>query len=75
MGIYSPDQPSRGFENAGYGRWRFARERVVKWNSVFRITRAEGIEPGEFSFRNFVVVGDRETVRSSLTELLRRFAK
>ena len=75
MGIYSPDQPSRGFENAGYGRWRFVRERVVKWNSVFRIARAEGIEPGEFSFRNFVVVGDRETVRSSLAELHRRFAK
>ncbi len=74
MGIYSPDQPSRGFENAGYGRWRFARERVVKWNSVFRIARAEGIEPGEFSFRNFVVVGDRETVRSSLIELHRRFS-
>lgn len=75
MGIYSPDQPSRGFENAGYGRWRFARERVVKWNSVFRIARAEGIEPGEFSFHNFVVVGDRENVRTSLIELHRRFAK
>ena len=75
MGIYSPDQPSRGFENAGYGRWRFVRERVVKWNSVFRIARADGIEQGEFSFRNFVVVGDRETVRSSLAELHRRSAK
>jgi hypothetical protein len=75
MGIFSPEQPSRGFENAGYGRWRFARERVVKWNSVFRIARAGGIEPGEFSFRNFVVVGDRETVRASLIELQRRFSK
>lgn len=75
MGIYSPDQPSRGFENAGYGRWRFAREGVVKWNSVFRIARAGGIEPGEFSFRNFVVVGDREAVRTSLVELHRRFSK
>lgn len=74
MGIYSPQQPSPGFENAGYGRWKFARERVVKWNSVFRQRRADGIEPGEFSFRNFVIVGERETVRTSLVELHQRFA-
>lgn len=73
MGIYSPQQPSPGFENAGYGRWRFVPERVVKWNSVFRRRHADGIEPGEYSFRNFVVIGDRETVRSSLVELHRRF--
>lgn len=75
MGIYSPQQPSPGFENAGYGRWRFARERVVKWNTVFRLRHADGIESGEFSFRNFVVVGDRETVRMSLVELHRRISK
>lgn len=73
MGIYSPQQPSVGFENAGYGRWRFERERVVKWNTVFRQRHAKGIEPGEYSFRNFVVIGDRETVRTSLVELHRRF--
>ncbi len=72
MGIYSPQQPSPGFENVGYGRWKFVRERAVKWNSVFRQHCANGIEPGEFSFRNFVVVGDRETVRTSLVELHRR---
>ncbi len=73
MGIYSPQQPSAGFENAGYGRWRFERERVVKWNSVFRQRHADGIAPGDHSFRNFVIVGDRETVRTSLAELHRRF--
>lgn len=72
MGIYSPQQPSAGFENAGYGRWRFERERVVKWNTVFRQRHADGIEAGEYAFRNFVVVGDRETVRTSLVELHRR---
>ncbi len=75
MGIYSPQQPSAGFENAGYGRWRFERERVVKWNTVFRQRQADGIEPGEYSFRNFVVVGDRETVRKSLVELHRQFQR
>ncbi|MBC7816565.1 MAG: hypothetical protein IAG10_06735 [Planctomycetaceae bacterium] len=73
MGIYSPQQPSSGFENVGYGRWRFERERVVKWNTVFRQHDADGIEPGEFSFRNFVIIGDRETVRTSLVELHRQF--
>ena len=73
MGIYSPQQPSAGFENAGYGRWRFERERVVKWNTVFRIGRAAGIEPGEFSFRSIVVVGDRDMVRSALVAIHRQF--
>lgn len=75
MGIYSPQQPSPGFENAGYGRWKFARERVVKWNTVFRLRDRDGIEPGEFSFRNLLVVGDREKVRLSLVELHRRFPR
>ena len=74
MGIYSPQQPSPGFESAGYGRWRFERERVVKWNIVFRLSHADVIEPGEHSFRNFVVVSDRATVRLSLVELHRRFS-
>jgi hypothetical protein len=73
MGIYSPQQPSVGFENAGYGRWRFEREQVVKWNTVFRLRHTNGIESSEYSFRNFVIVGDRETVRTSLAELHRRF--
>ena len=70
MGIYSPEQPSAGFENAGYGRWRFGPQKVVKWNCVFRIRDVEnGIQPGEYSFRNFVIVGDLETVRRSLVRL------
>lgn len=70
MGVYSPQQPSPGFENAGYGRWRFGPQRVVKWNCVFRIRdSANGVRPGEYSFRSFVVVGDLETVRQSLIRL------
>ncbi len=76
MGIYSPDQPSRGYESAGYGRFRFPHEKVVKWNCVFRIDgNGDGIAPGEYSFRNFVIVGDLSTVKESLRELHREFAK
>ncbi len=46
MGIYSPDQPSAGYAHAGYGRFRFAAQKVVKWNCVFRVRNAEGIKPG-----------------------------
>ena len=47
MGVYSPDQPSKGFETAGYGRFRFAAEKVVKWNCVFRTKAAAGVNGGE----------------------------
>ncbi len=76
MGVYSPDQPSTGFANVGYGRFRFVREKVVKWNCVFRMRdAANGIPAADYSFRNFVVVGDLATVRTSLTELHREFVK
>ena len=76
MGIYSPDQPSRGYESAGYGRFRFPHEKVVKWNCVFRIDgHRDVIPPGEYSFRNFVIVGDLSTVKESLRELNREFSK
>lgn len=75
MGIYSPDQPSRGYETAGYGRFRFPNEKVVKWNCVFRVDSNEDELPiGEYSFRNFVIVGDLATVKESLRELRREFA-
>lgn len=78
MGIFSPPTTKDGafaMGKPGYGRWRFGPEKVVKWNSVFRVRREAGIEPGDYSFRNFVVVGDRETVRTSLAELHRLFSK
>jgi hypothetical protein len=49
MGIFSPDQPSRGYEGAGYGRFRFKAEKVVKWNSVFRVRAENGVKSGEYS--------------------------
>ena len=74
MGIYSPEQPSRGYETAGYGRFRFPSDKVVKWNCVFRVDGdGNGIRPGEYSYRNFVIVGDLEVVKESLRELRREY--
>jgi hypothetical protein len=74
MGVFSPDQPSRGFEGAGYGRFRFKHDNVVKWNCVFRLKApVNGIEPADYSFRNFVIVGDLATVKAALVELHREF--
>lgn len=73
MGIYSPDQPSPGYAQAGYGRFRFPAERVVKWNCVFRVRDPSGIRPGDYSFRMFVIVGNLETVRQTMQTLLGTF--
>lgn len=75
MGVYSPEQPSPGFETAGYGRFRFVPEKVVKWNCVFREGNQDRIDAGEHSFRVFCVVGTLDDVRQSLVALVVRFAK
>ncbi|MGE0610608.1 MAG: hypothetical protein AB7O62_26195 [Pirellulales bacterium] len=69
MGVYSPDQPSAGYEQAGYGRFRFAEAKVVKWNCVFRFHEAAGIPPGDHSFRCYVCVGTLAEVREALIAL------
>lgn len=70
MGIYSPDQPSPGFEQAGYGRFRFQQEKVVKWNCVFRVRDKDAIPTGDHRFRMFVAVGTRDDVRRALAALV-----
>ena len=75
MGIFSPDQPSKGYQHAGYGRFRFKAAKVVKWNCAFRVRNKQGIEPGKYSFRMFVPVGTLEDVRQALESLTREFRK
>jgi hypothetical protein len=70
MGIYAPPQPGRNTTGPGYGRFRFAAAKVVKWNCVFRVTDAEGIAPGEYRYRMFVIVGDLATVRDAIRKLV-----
>lgn len=69
MGVYSPNQPSKGFEGAGYGRFRFKAEHVVKWNCVFRVKDVKGITFGDYSFKCFLVVGTRADCEAMLAKL------
>lgn len=69
MGVYSPDQPSRGYEHAGYGRFKFEKEQVMKWNCVFRERDEKGIAARDYRFHIIVAVGDLETVTTSLKTL------
>ncbi|MDG1896516.1 MAG: hypothetical protein P8J37_16555 [Fuerstiella sp.] len=69
MGIYSPDQPSPGYEHAGYGRWRFIPQKVVKWNCVFRIRNDDGLEPGDYSYRSLVIIGELDAVVATMVKL------
>lgn len=75
MGIYSPQQPAVGYEALGYGRFRFREAGVTKWNCVFRVRNESGIRPGDYSFHNFVIVGDLKLVTDGLRELHQEFAK
>jgi hypothetical protein len=75
MGVFSPDQPSSGYEKAGYGRFRFKAEKVVKWNCVFRRQSAKADLAGDYRFRVFVALGTLDDVRATLTELAREFRR
>lgn len=75
MGIYAPPQPSENMTGPTYGRFRFKAQKVVKWNCVFRLTDKDGIAPAEYPFHMFVIVGNLETVRTSLVALNHEFAK
>jgi hypothetical protein len=69
MGVYAPDQPSPGFERVGYGYFRFAAEKVNKWNCVFRVSDPKGIAPGKYHYRMFVAVGTLDDVKGTLASL------
>ena len=57
MGVIARDPPPRGMTGPGYGRFRFPSEKVVKWNSVYRLHDQEnGIPAADYSFRQFVIV-------------------
>jgi hypothetical protein len=63
MGVVSPDP------GPGYGRFKFSAEKVVKWNCVFRVTKNEGIPPGDYRYRAYLPVGTLEEVTASMRRL------
>jgi hypothetical protein len=69
MGIYSPDLP-QGKHNYGYGRFNFYSQNTMKWNAVFR---EYNIVPGNYSYRNFVIVGTLEQVKKGMQSLHEHF--
>ena len=71
LGVFSPDQPSPGFEQAGYGRFRFPAAKVVKWNCVFRVRNPEGVAAGDYSFQMFVAIGTLDDVKQDLLTLMK----
>ncbi len=74
MGVFTPDRPPAGQSAVGYGRFKFAHDKVVKWNCVFRLRQAELIKPGDYSFQLYVVIGTREDCRRTLAMLTQEFA-
>jgi hypothetical protein len=75
IGVFSPDQPAPGFKHPGYGRFRFAPQKVVKWNCVFRVRDPQGVAAGSYSYQVFVAVGTLEDVRRNLMELIKMTAQ
>ena len=75
MAIYSPDRSGPNATPAGYGRFRFPAEKVVKWNAVFRVRDEAGVRPGDYSYRCYVPVGTLDDVMRSLKEVYDRFER
>lgn len=73
MGIIARPSPVAGIRGPTYGRFRFAAERVVKWNCVYRLESPSAAEvpipAGDYPFRMLVPVGTREEVAAMLMSL------
>lgn len=65
IGIFNPEVPQAKYPNAGYGRWRYARENVVKWNTVQRYEWPKAVN----NFRVFMIIGTLSTVQTNMTQL------
>jgi len=72
MGCMTPNvAEGKGWSGPGYGRFRFDREKVVKWNTVFRLKNPKRVPSGAYFFLSFVVVGELENVRRDMVFLLK----
>jgi hypothetical protein len=71
MGVLARDPTPAGMTGPGYGRFRFVEAKVVKWNCVYRLQDPNGVRPADYAFRQFVIVGSLDIVRSSMIELMK----
>lgn len=70
MGVYSPDLPQAQFSSIGYGRFDFYQYNTMKWNAVYR----QGSTPvGDYSFRQYVIIGNLNEVHAAMKKLHRQF--
>ncbi len=69
MGIYAPPNPAA--PKPGYGRFDFPRQKVTKWNCVYRVTCPAGLPPTGYDYRMFVIVGTLADARATLEALSR----
>lgn len=65
MGIYSPNVPQATYPDAGYGRWRFTYQNVVKWNTVTRLNNP----PYLLDLTQYVLVGTMDQVTTQMRQL------
>ncbi|MEZ6067846.1 MAG: hypothetical protein R3B90_19525 [Planctomycetaceae bacterium] len=72
MGVVGLPARFPAVRGPSYGRFRFKRERVTKWNCVYRLTSSEPIPAEDYRFRMFVVVGTRPMVERTIDELTKQ---
>jgi hypothetical protein len=70
MGILSLEKRNSPWRGPGYGRFRFALQKVVKWNLVYRFRQEEPIKAGPYVFNSYVGIGSLEKVRQTFVRLL-----
>jgi len=71
MGAFAVAKPDWIESKPGYGRFRFADEKVVKWNVVHRYRETPRLTKAQASFRVLVFIGSLEQVRKLIEQAAR----
>ncbi len=70
MGILCTDRHGRMYQGPTYGRFHFEKERVVKWNCVFRRVSETFVPSGRHSFRMLIPIGTCDDVVETMKQIL-----
>lgn len=68
MGIFAPPQNQPDTRGPAFGRWKFGRAHVVKWNCVYRVGNPQGIRDGDYRYRMLVPIGTLAQVEAMLRD-------